>query len=177
MIPAVTDPDFVQRLDEAALSGMSFAVWAARQPERTAVIDPDGTVHSFGAVNADANRLVRLLWSRGLAAGDSVALICSNRVEFVEVLAACLRAGFRLTPVNWHLTADEIGYIVRDCEARAVIAEARVATVPEAVAACPDLALKLAVGGAIDGFDDYRAAIAGFSGEDIAEPTLGNTMM
>ncbi len=177
MIPAVTDPDFVQRLDQAALSGMSFAVWAARQPERTAVIDPDGTVHSFGAVNADANRLVRLLWSRGLEAGDSVALICSNRVEFVEVLAACLRAGFRLTPVNWHLTADEIGYIVRDCEAKAVIAEARVATVPEAVAACPELALKLAVGGAIDGFDDYRAAIAGFSGEDIAEPTLGNTMM
>ena len=177
MTPAVTDPEFVQRLDEAALSGMSFAVWAARQPDRTAVVDPDGTSHSFGDVNADANRLVRLLRARGLTAGDSVALICSNRVEFVEVLAACLRAGFRLTPANWHLTADEIGYIVRDCEARAVIADARVAAVPEAIAACPDLDLKLSVGGPIEGFQPYREAIAPFDSADIDDPSLGNTMM
>ena len=171
------EPDLASRLDAASLVGMTFAVWAGLQPGRTAVVDPDGATHSFAEVNANANRLVRLLRASGLGVGDSVALVCSNRVEFVETLAAALRCGMRLTPVNWHLTADEIGYIIRDCEAKVVIADARVATVPEAIAACPGLTLKLSVGGDIGGFQPYREAIAAFDGFDILDPSLGNTMM
>ncbi|MDP1632381.1 MAG: AMP-binding protein [Caulobacter sp.] len=174
---AELDPELVQRLDAAALQGMTLAVWADVQPAKIAVYDPDGTAHSFARTNANANRMVRLLRDRGLGEGDSVALVCSNRVEFVEVLAAALRSGIRLTPVNWHLSADEIAYILQDCEAKAVIADARVAAVPQAVAQCPDLELKLAVGGPIDGFEPYAAAVAAFDGSDIADPVLGNTMM
>ena len=177
MNPVEMDLRLVQRLDDAALQGMTIAVWADVQPHQIAVYDPDGTAHSFAATNANANRLVRLLRDRGLCAGDSVALVCSNRVEFIEVLAAALRGGIRLTPVNWHLSADEIAYIIQDCEARAVIADARVAAVPEAVARCPGLEIKLAVGGPIDGFEPYAAAIAPFDGADITDPVLGNTMM
>src|SRR5258708_17594507 len=115
------------RLDAAATTGMTLAVWAALKPNATFVHDPTGKTTTFGEVNANANRIVRLLRAKGLAAGDSVALVCSNRAEFVEVMCATMRGGFRLTPVNWHLTADEIGYIIRDCEAKAVFAEARVA--------------------------------------------------
>jgi long-chain acyl-CoA synthetase len=163
-------------LDAAALTGTKFALWAAAQPDATAVVDPDGSEHSFAAVNGNANRLARLLRARGLKAGDAVALICSNRVEFVEVLAACLRAGLRLTPVNWHLTADEIGYIVADCEAKAVIAEGR-APVAQAMAQAPDVAIRLSVGGAIDGFESYADAIAGHDAADLPDPVLGGTMM
>ena len=109
--------DLETRLTDAALVGMTNAVWAQVQPDRVAVYDPDGTAHSFAKINSNANKLARLLRSRGLKAGDAVALVCSNRAEFVETLAATLRAGMRITPVNWHLTADEIGYIIRDCEA------------------------------------------------------------
>ena len=174
---ADTDLALMQRLDAAALQGMQLAVWAELQPDAVCVVDPDGTEHSWAKVNATANRLVRLLRARGLEAGDSVALICSNRVEFVEVLAATLRGGLRLTPVNWHLSADEIGYIVRDCEARAVIGEARVTALPAVLAQCPDVAVKLAVGGAVPGFEGYEAAIAPFDGSDIDDPVLGNGMM
>jgi long-chain acyl-CoA synthetase len=90
---------------------------------------------------------VRLFRDRGLVPGDALALVCSNRVEFVEVLAATLRCGLRLTPVNWHLSADEIAYIIRDCEAKALIGEARVATLPQAASACEGPLLKLAIGG------------------------------
>ncbi|MDB5469536.1 MAG: acyl-CoA synthase [Caulobacter sp.] len=174
---ADTDPALVERLDMAALQGMQLAVWADLQPEAVCVVDPDGTEHAFAQVNAQANRLVRLLRAQGLEAGDSVALICSNRVEFVEVLAATLRSGLRLTPVNWHLSADEIGYIVRDCEAKAVIGEARVSVLAEAVAQGPDVQVRLVVGGAVEGFDSYAEAIAPFDGSDIADPVLGNGMM
>lgn len=165
------------RLDAAALNGTKFALWAAARPDRVAVVDPDGTEHSFAEVNGRANKLVRLLRARGLGAGDGVAMICSNRVEFVEVYAACLRAGFRLTPVNWHLTADEIGYIVQDCEAKAVVAEAGRAPIEAAMAQAPGVAVRLAVGGAIAGFEDYGAALADLDDRDIPDPIAGGTMM
>ncbi len=173
----LAETDLAQRLDAASLTGMQMAVWAELLGERPAVYDPDGTAHSFAAVNANANRLVRLLRSRGLVAGDSVALVCSNRVEFVEVLAATLRCGMRLTPVNWHLSADEIAYVIGDCEAKAVIAEPRSTAVREAVARYAELPVKLAVGEGIDGFEAYDAALAPFDGADIADPLLGNGMM
>ena len=46
------------------------------------------------------------------AIGDGVALLCANRAEFVETYYAVMRIGARLTPINWHLTGDEAGYIV-----------------------------------------------------------------
>ncbi|MGZ6014994.1 MAG: AMP-binding protein, partial [Phenylobacterium sp.] len=114
------------RLTEAGATGMTMAVWADLKPNAPFIYDPDGKVTTFGEVNAAANRIVRLLRQHGLKAGDAVALVCSNRAEFIEVMSATRRAGLRLTPVNWHLTADEIGYIINDCEAKAVFCEQRV---------------------------------------------------
>lgn len=166
-----------QQLDAAARTGTKFAVWAKLRPDKIAVVDPDGTEHRFDEVEGHANQLVRLLRARGLVAGDGVALICSNRVEFVEVLAATTRAGFRLTPVNWHLTADEIGYIVADSEAKAVIAEAGRAPVAAAMMQAPYVAVRLAIGGAIEGFEPYAEALAGCDGDDLPDPQAGGTMM
>lgn len=171
------DPTLIAELDAATLTGMTLSVWARMQGDRPAVIDPDGQAHSFAQVNARANQIVRLLRARGLRAGDAVALICSNRVEFVEVLSATLRAGLRLTPVNWHLSTDEIAYIIVDCEAKAVIGEAGRAAIGPATSSASDVLVKLAVGGAIDGFEPYDAALAGEDGGDIADPALGNGMM
>jgi long-chain acyl-CoA synthetase len=165
------------RLAAAAMEGMTVAVWADLKPNAVFIHDPDGATHTWGKVNAQANRIVRLLRAQGLKAGDAVALVCSNRAEFVEVLAATLRAGWRITPVNWHLNADEIAYIINDCEAKAVFCEARVATSGPAVAQCPDVAVKVAIGGAIPGFLDYDAALAALDGADIVDPTPGNAMM
>ena len=55
--------------------------------------------------------------TRGIEAGQAIALVCSNRPEFAEVYLAAARNGLRLTPINWHLGAEEIAYIVNDCEA------------------------------------------------------------
>ncbi|HEY0438397.1 MAG TPA: AMP-binding protein [Phenylobacterium sp.] len=165
------------RLNEAAANGMTIAVWADIKPNATFIHDPDGTTHTWGKVNAQANRLVRLLRRHGLKPGDAVALTCSNRAEFVEVLSATQRAGWRITPVNWHLTADEIAYIVADCEAKAGFFDARVASSAAAAAQCPGLEVKVAIGGPIPGFLDYDAALAPLDGSDIDDPVLGNAMM
>jgi acyl-CoA synthetase (AMP-forming)/AMP-acid ligase II len=89
--------------------------------------------------------------------GDGIALMCSNRLEFVEVCVAAERAGLRLTPVNWHLNGEEAGYIVDDCEAVAFVADARFAQAAAVAAgAAPRATVRLAVGGAIEGFEDYE---------------------
>ena len=86
--------------EEAAASGMVLAWHAAQAPDRPAVISEAGN-RSYAELNANANRLVRALRRQGLKAGDAVALMCSNRPEFVETIAACQRGGFRMTPINW----------------------------------------------------------------------------
>ncbi|MDE2356382.1 MAG: AMP-binding protein [Alphaproteobacteria bacterium] len=167
--------DIISRLTEAAHQGMTPSVWAREKPDAIAVHDAHGH-RTFHEINAAANRIVRLLRDQGLRPGDAVALICSNRAEFVEVLAATLRGGFRFTPVNWHLTADEVEYIINDCEAKALFADVRY---PAGLTAkAPALVVRIAIGGtAPEGFLDYAAAQARFAPDDIPDPTLGGAML
>ena len=166
-----------ETLTAAAKVGMTLAVWASHVPDAPAIVSPSGD-RTFSQLNGNVNRLVRALRDAGLAVGDSVALLCGNRPEFAEVLYACQRGGYRYTPVNWHLTADEAGYIVNDCAAKALIADATYAESVRGVPPlCPGLTVKLAIGGAIDGFTDYARALGAQSAEDIDDPKLGNRMM
>ena len=61
---------------------------------------------------------------KGLQPGDGVAIVCKNRPEFLEALFGPLRVGLRITPINWHLTPEEICYIVENCEAKVVVCDA-----------------------------------------------------
>ncbi|HET6835492.1 MAG TPA: AMP-binding protein [Acidimicrobiales bacterium] len=157
--------------------GMLLAWWAARQPDVPAVVSPSGQ-RSFKELNERANQLARALRRLGLRAGDGVALLCGNRPEFVEVAAACQRAGWRLTTVNWHLTAAEAGYIVDDCEAKALVADAGFAeTAGGAAATARGCTVRLSVCGPIEGFLSYDRELAGESNEDIEDPCLGSSML
>jgi long-chain acyl-CoA synthetase len=169
-------PDEQER--SAALQrGMTVALWARYSPDAPAVLSPSGD-RSFAELNHNANRLARALRARGLSEGDSVAFTCGNRPEFAEITAACLRAGLRYTPVNWHLTADEAAYIVADCEAKALIADARFAdTMARTAELSPDVRVRLAIAGPIAGFESYEAALAAESGDDIEDPELGSRML
>lgn len=164
-------------LTEYAQVGMATAWHAAAFPERLAVASSFGE-RSWAELEANTNRLLRCLRDAGLGAGDAVAIVLQNRPEFVEALLATMRGGMRLTPINFHLTAEEIGYIVDNCEARAFIADASIGRAAiGAVAHAPRAALKLAVGGALEGFADYATSIASFDATRIPDPSLGSTML
>jgi long-chain acyl-CoA synthetase len=166
--------DLMERLTAAAHVGMTASIWAELKPDGVAVIDPIGQ-RTFGQVNANANRIVRLLRSQGLQVGDAVALLCSNRGEFVEVLLAAQRGGFRFTPVNWHLNADEVEYIINDCEAKALFAETRY---PAGLSAkAPEVRVRISIGTDAAGFIPYASSIAAFTGDDIDDPVLGGAML
>jgi long-chain acyl-CoA synthetase len=147
-MPRLSDAEVVEQ-SERARRGMLLAWWARRQPDVKAIVAPAG-VRTFDVLNARANQAVRALRRLGLRAGDGVALLCTNRAEFAEVGAACQRAGWRLTTINWHLTAGEAGYILDDCEARALVADVSLASVATgAWHHAPGCEVALAVGGDI----------------------------
>src|SRR5262245_27051192 len=162
---------------QAIQRGMLLALHAQTAPDRPALISDAGS-RTYGELNARANQLVRALRARGVKAGDSVALICSNRPEFVEVMYAALRSGMRITPINWHLGLKEISYIVDNCEAVAVVADGGFAAViQQAVQGLARARVRLAVGGSIDGFEHYDQAIETQPGDDIEDPELGTHML
>ncbi|HKI73874.1 MAG TPA: AMP-binding protein [Pseudomonadales bacterium] len=163
---------------QAMMSGMTVAFHAQEAPDRMAVISNYGE-RTFGELNARANQLARLFRKAGLKTDDSVAMLLTNRPEFLEVLYACQRSGLRITPINWHLTGDNASYIVGNCEAKAFIADVRCER--PAIDALNDnrgqLKIALAAGGAIEGFDDYDAAVTAEDGSNIDNPEVGSQML
>jgi long-chain acyl-CoA synthetase len=96
----------------------------------------------------------------------------------VVALAAAQRSGLRFTPINWHLTGDEAAYIALDCEARVLVADRRFAEL--AIAAgerAAGASVRMAVGGAVDGFEALDAATAGEDPADLDDAELGGTML
>ncbi|HUF85284.1 MAG TPA: AMP-binding protein, partial [Acidimicrobiia bacterium] len=164
-------------LQAAADRGLSISYHAAADPDRPALFSSHGD-RTFAELDARANQLVRALRRRGVRVGDRVAVLSANRPEFAEVVTAVLRSGLLVTPINWHLTAAEVAYIVEDSEATALVAEARfAATAVEAASAAPAVTARLAVGGAIDGFETYDDVVAAESGDAIDDPAPGWSML
>lgn len=165
-------------LEQATVTGMVIAYRAQQHPDNIAIISNYGN-RTFAELNAKANQLARVLREAGLKPDDAVAMLLTNRPEFIEVLYACQRTGLRITPINWHLTGDNASYIVGNCEAKAFIADVRCSQ--PAIDAMADnrdqLLLNLAVGGAIEGFDDYADALAGQDDSNIENPEFGTNML
>ena len=163
-------------LEQAALKGMVVAHVAARSPDKLAVASPFGQ-RTFAQLNARVNQLARLLQQHRIGPGHSMAVVSKNRPAFIEAYLAALRTGLRFTPVNFHLTAEEIGYVIDDCEADVVIFDGTLPAAEAAVAHAPRARLRLIVDGAADGFVDYDGAIAAFAGHDIDDPVRGTQML
>jgi long-chain acyl-CoA synthetase len=90
-------------------------------------------------LQARASRAARGLQALGIGEGGAVALMLRNDFAFFEASLAAGLVGAYATPLNWHFTAEEAGYILRDAGARALVVHADLwpqiaAGVPEDVA-------------------------------------------
>jgi long-chain acyl-CoA synthetase len=164
-------------VEQAALTGMAVAVHAANKPDEIAVVDSQDSYH-WDYLNKRSNQLANYMRELGLGIDDSVALLCSNRVEFVEVMMASFRSGIRVTPINWHLTGEEISYIVENCDAKILFADGQFAVkAAEAAAMVPELFSYLFIGDEIEGFSAYGDALGSQNEKNIDDPVHGGTML
>ena len=158
---------------------MQLGFWALAQedPHHLAVVDPGGQEIAAGDLLAEANRLAHGLRSAGLRPGDAVAAVLPNGTPTIELYLAVLQSGLYLVPINHHLVAPEIAYIVGDCDAKAFVADERFADT--AAAAVEELGFpkdaRFAVGD-IPGFGSLADLKAGQPATLPAERTTGLVM-
>ncbi|HEU5150237.1 MAG TPA: acyl-CoA synthetase [Iamia sp.] len=112
-----------------------FWGFVAEEPERVALVAPDGREVTYGELGRAANRLVHGLRAAGVPPGGGIALVMPNSVEVIELSLAALQAGWYVTPINHHLVGPEIAFIVDDSESDVFVAHERFA---EACAAAAD---------------------------------------
>ena len=109
------------------MSEYGFWNLAQHDPAHVALVDPEGRRLTAGELLAEANRLVHGLRAVGLQQGDRVAAVLPNGAPMVALYLAAAQAGWYLVPINHHLTATEIAYIVQDAEAKAFFGAERFA--------------------------------------------------
>ena len=94
--------------------------FARATPRAVAVIDGDRTL-TFAALDERASRLAQWLLGTGLAAGDRVAVLLGNRLEYPEVAAGIAKAGLVMVPLNPRLTPSEARFVLEHSGARALV--------------------------------------------------------
>ena len=121
-----------------------FRARAAAHPDSVALVS-DPATRTYGELDADANRLARLLRARGAGPGRVVALALPRSVELITAMLAVAKAGAAYLPVDTGYPAERVAYLVED--ARPVLT----VTTGERPAGLPDDAPVLAL-------DDARTA-------------------
>ncbi len=102
---------------------------AAGAPDSLAVVEPDGSTVSYAELAARADQYGRGLQALGLRPGDCVAAMLPNSTEALALFFAAIATGLYVVPVNWHLAAAEVAYILGDSGAAAFVAHERFAAV------------------------------------------------
>jgi acyl-CoA synthetase (AMP-forming)/AMP-acid ligase II len=140
---------------------MNLADHAKRAAQSPALIVAHEKTLSYGELHARSQRVAALLHEAGLKRGDGIAMLLPNRPEFLEITWGCQLSGLYYTPVNTHLTFDEVSYIVEDCEARALFIDSSFAQLGGKLRDCnPEMDVLVSVGGPISGWRSYEDALA-----------------
>ncbi|MFA7468420.1 MAG: AMP-binding protein, partial [Desulfotomaculaceae bacterium] len=80
--------------------------------------------YTFKEWNDRSCRLANALKAMDVGYGDRVAIIAYNRVEWMEIYAACAKGGQIAVPVMFRLTPQDIDYIVNHSGCNSFIVEA-----------------------------------------------------
>jgi acyl-CoA synthetase (AMP-forming)/AMP-acid ligase II len=117
---------------------------ARRLPDKCALV-ADGVRMSYRQLDALSDRLAACLVREGIAPGDRVAIFMGNRPEAVVAIFAAQKAGAVFSPVNPSTKANKLGFILKNCEARAIVTEARLGPVAAEAIALSGPSVRLAI--------------------------------
>src|SRR5215475_1973608 len=105
--------------------------------DRNAAFAPDKTALRFGRQTwsyagfaARLTATARALKSQlSVGRGDRVAILSTNRPDYLTLLYACARLGAMLVPLNWRLAIEEQLFILSDASVKALMVEKTLAAV------------------------------------------------
>jgi long-chain acyl-CoA synthetase len=128
----------------------------------------DGRVRSYRELDERARRLAHVLAELGAGPGRPVASVLPNGFEPFEVATAAAMAGAPFLPVNRHLKAAELAYLLADAGVGAVVGHADHADELHAALASTDQGDRAGAGGLLVVGRDYEDRLA----DAPADPTL-----
>ena len=106
---------------------------------RTAIQSEERRI-TFGELYDRVNAAAGWLVSEGIRPGDRIAVLTKNRPEFFILAGAIAAAGAIMVPINFRLSADEIGYNLTNTEPVAIFVDPDYEkTVSALCPACPSL--------------------------------------
>ena len=142
-----------------------------------------GRAVTYRELDERSNRLAHLLRDRGCDAAITSRSSPRTTSAISTRLWAAARSGLYFTPVNSHLTADEAGYIVDDCDAKAIITSTALAPIVAAMtphlARCPVRLMFESDTGELEiaeGFESLERAVAAYPSTPIADESQGTGM-
>ena len=159
------------------MGDLGFWALAHEDPEHLALVAPDGTEFTAGELLGRTNQVVHGLRRLNLQPGDVVATLLPNGVEMFELYLAALQAGWYLVPINHHLIGSEVGYILKDADAKVFVAHERFADVALDASEEAELPSSICFAvGDIPGFGSYARMRDGQPTSDPADRTIGDVM-
>lgn len=112
---------------------------ADRDPAAPALRD-GARLLNYGELAGQVQALAHGLLALGLGRAERVGIYLDKRLETVVASFAAPAAGGVFVPINPILKAEQVGFIVRDCEVRVLITSRdRLATLQPVLAQCPSL--------------------------------------
>jgi fatty-acyl-CoA synthase len=107
----------------------SFIAFHARRTPDRAALKYRGEEVSYAAFDARIGAVGGWLISRDVKPGDVVAVLMKNSAAFLELVFATSHIGAVFLPINYRLSADEVGYIVGNSGAKLLIADEELADI------------------------------------------------
>ncbi|HBB17163.1 MAG TPA: AMP-dependent synthetase [Syntrophus sp. (in: bacteria)] len=113
---------------------------------RTAIQSDEGRI-TFGELYERVNAVAGWLVSAGIRPGDRIAVLTKNRPEFFILAGAIAAAGAIMVPINFRLSAEEIGYNLTNTEPVAIVVDPDYEkTISDLRPACPSLRKRITFG-------------------------------
>ncbi|HEY3579888.1 MAG TPA: AMP-binding protein, partial [Pyrinomonadaceae bacterium] len=127
---------------------------AATAPDKTFLFsEADGRQFTYAEFVSAVARAAGMLAAHGVRKGGVVSLLLPNSAEYVIAYFACWQLGALAGPVNGHLKAQEIEYVVSNSEAKLMLVNSEFLEKVEGI----DVPRVV--------FDDEREASHGFNGQ------------
>jgi acyl-CoA ligase (AMP-forming) (exosortase A-associated) len=126
-------------MPESTMLNELVAVAAERTPDAPA-LTYGGTTLSYGELDAAVRGFASGLMQLGLGRGERVAIYLEKRFETVVASFGAPAAGGVFVPLNPLLKAEQVGFILRDCDVRVLVTSPeRLAQLGDVLTQCPSL--------------------------------------
>jgi acyl-CoA synthetase (AMP-forming)/AMP-acid ligase II len=106
---------------------------AARQPDKPAMQVVGGQALTYRALDLASQGIANWMRAQGFVDGDTIALLLDNNLDAPTLWWAARRAGLYFVPLGTRLRPAELGYVLEDSGAKALIVSPAMLPLAEAL--------------------------------------------